>query len=160
MTKLLDPQLANNKANRKERRRAASTKGSKGAERALASFQRSLEKDLQKTENQERLILKAISDTMPDFIATLNEETLESFFFAIERLATAANRRRIAKHALRPEIVDEMHAEVEEEEARAAEEAEKAEAEAKARKADNAAGQGDSAGAMPKGDAPEGATAP
>ncbi len=66
--------------------------------------------DFRKAENQERLIAKAIADTMPELIAAMDEDALAALFFSLERLATAPNRRRIAKHPLRPEIVDEMHA--------------------------------------------------
>ncbi len=84
-------------------------------------------KDFRKADNQERLITKAIADTMPELIAAMDEDALAPLFFALERVATAPNRRRIAKHPLRPEIVDEMHLEADEEEDRAAEEAAEAE---------------------------------
>lgn len=93
----------------------------------MASLRRSLSKDAKKEDQEDRLRDKAIADTMPEFIAAMDEEVLAPFFFSLERLATAANRRRIATHTLRPAIVEEMHEEADAEDARVAEEAKRAE---------------------------------
>ncbi|WOI56084.1 hypothetical protein [Palleronia sp. LCG004] len=90
---------------------------------------------------------------MPELIAAMDEDPLAALFFALERVATAPNRRRIAKHLLRPEIVDEMHAEADEEDALTAEEAARAEALA----AEKPVGRNGSDRTMPKGDALGGA---
>ncbi|APX89642.1 hypothetical protein BV394_07880 [Brevirhabdus pacifica] len=128
MTKFLNPALAASKASRKKRQQAEETPDTAATARAMATLRRSLNKQVKKADNEERLRDKAIGDTMPDFIAAMDEEVLAPFFFSLERLATAPNRRRIASHPLRPEIVDEMHAEADEEEAAEAEEAAKANA--------------------------------
>lgn len=128
MANFLDPQLAASKASRKERRQAAKPSESNATARAVASLQRAMGKDFRKADSQERLIAKAIADTMPELIAAMDEDALAPLFFALERVATAPNRRRIAKHPLRPEIVDELHLEADEEEDRAAEKAAEAEA--------------------------------
>lgn len=132
MTKFLDPKLASSKSSRKERKQIAKPVESSATERAMASLRRSMGRDFKKTGDQEKLIAKAFNDTMPDFIAAMDEDVLVPFFFAFERLATPANRRRIAMHPLRSDIIDEMHEEADEEEALAAEEAERAAAEAEA----------------------------
>lgn len=129
MTKFLDPKLAASKSSRKERRQIAKPVESSATERAMASLRRSMGRDFKKTNDQEKLIAKALNDTMPDFIAAMDEDVLVPFFFSFERLATPANRRRIAMHPLRSDIIDEMHEEADEEEALAAEEAERAAAE-------------------------------
>lgn len=125
MTQFLNPELAASKTSRKKRQETPSTADTAGTARAMATLRRALEKQTKKADNQDRLRAKAINATMPDFIAALEDDTLAPFFFALERLATAANRRRIATHPLRPEVVDEMHAEADKEEAEAAAEAEK-----------------------------------
>ena len=159
MTSFLDPQLAASKASRKERRQAARPSESDATTRAFATFQRAVGRDFRKADNEERLIAKAISDTMPELISAMDEDPLAAFFFALERVATAPNRRRIAKHPLRPEIVDEMHEEADKEDARVAEEAAKAEAEAEARAAKEAGDMVSDAAAMPTGDASNGEAA-
>lgn len=116
MTSFLNPELAADKASRKKRQQRPAGRDTAATERAMATLRRSLEKQTKKEDNQERLRAKAIADTMPDFIAALDEDALAPFFFALERLATAANGRRIATHPLRPEIVDEMHADADEDE--------------------------------------------
>ena len=139
MTNLLNPELVASKSSRKKRQQAEIAPDTPATERALATLRRSLNKQVKKADNEERLRAKAISDTMPDFIAAMDEEVLEVFFFSLERLATAANRRRIASHPLRPEIVDEMLEEAEADDERIAEQerkaAEAAERDAKAAKA-------------------------
>jgi hypothetical protein len=132
MTQFLNPELASSKAARKERKQIALPAESSATERAVVTLQRALGKDLRRSDNKDRVIKKAINDTMDDFIAALNEDALEAFFFSLERVATPANRRRIAQHALRTDIVDEMHDEADAEEALAAEEKERAEAKAAA----------------------------
>ncbi|SES41070.1 hypothetical protein SAMN04490244_11812 [Tranquillimonas rosea] len=130
MTKFLNPDLAASKSSRKKRQQADDAPDTAATERALATLRRSLNKQVKKADNQERLRTKAINDTMPDFIGAMDDEVLAPFFFGLERLATAANRRRIATHPLRPEIVDEWHDEADAEEALAAEEEERAAAKA------------------------------
>ena len=126
MTKFLDPKLATSKTSRKKRMQIEDIPDEAAALRIAAIMQRSAKKKVEKANNEARLRAKAINTTIPDFIAALDEDALAPFFFALERLATAANRRRIASHPLRPEIVNEMHIEADEEEA-AAEEAERME---------------------------------
>lgn len=123
MTKFLDPQLAISKTSRKKRMQVEDIPDEAAALRIAAIMQRSAKKKVEKANNEARLRAKAINATVPDFIAALDKDALAPFFFALERLATAANRRRIASHPLRPEIVDEMHLEADEE-AAVAEEAE------------------------------------
>jgi hypothetical protein len=139
MTKFINSEFAASKATRNERKQIARPEESSATERAVASLRRSLGKDLKKSDNKERQITKAINDTMPEFIAAMDEDVLAPFFFSLERLATSANRRRIALHPLRSDIVDEMHEEADEEDALAAEEAERAAAEEEKRNAANAA---------------------
>ncbi|WP_375263520.1 hypothetical protein [Palleronia sp.] len=159
MTKFLDPKLASSKASRKERKQTAPLQKSAATDRAVAALKRTMGNDFKKTDNQDRLRAKAINDTMPDFIAAMDEEVLAPFFFSLERLASAANRRRIATHPLRPEIVDEMHEEADEEEALAAdEEALAAEEEGRAA-AKAAARDGKAAKAMPQAAASDSASA-
>lgn len=157
MTQFLDPQLATSKAARKQRVQTAKPNASSVAERAFVTFQNAVGREVKKADNEERLIGKAVADTMPDLFAALNEEARPALFFSLERVATPVNRRRIAKHPLRPAIVDEMHAEADEAEALAAEEAAKA-AEAEAKAAEKAAEQAGGKDARPKGDAPDSAT--
>ena len=159
MTNFLDAQLAGSKTLRKERQQAARPSESDATARAFASFQRAVGRDFRKADNQEKLIAKAIADTMPELIAAMDEDPLVALFFALERVATAPNRRRIAKHPLRTEIVDDMHVEADEEEARAAEEAARAEAEAEVRAGEKSGGQGGSNPAIPKEDASKGEAA-
>ncbi|WP_295511644.1 hypothetical protein [uncultured Sulfitobacter sp.] len=135
MTKFINSEFAASKATRNERKQIARPEESSATERAVASLRRSLGKDLKKSDNKERQITKAINDTMPEFIAAMEEEVLAPFFFSLERLATSANRRRIASHPLRSDIVDEMHEEADEEDALAAEEAERVAAEEEKRNA-------------------------
>ncbi|MBS1303254.1 hypothetical protein, partial [Loktanella sp. SALINAS62] len=111
MTKFLDPKLAASKSSRKERKEIAKPVESSSTERAVASLRRSMGRDFKKSDTKDRMTKKAINDTMDDFIAAMDEELLAPFFFSLERLATSANRRRIAGHSLRPETVDEMHEE-------------------------------------------------
>ncbi|WP_282025951.1 hypothetical protein [Limimaricola cinnabarinus] len=126
MTNFLNAELAASKASRKKRMQVEAISDQAAAARIAAIIERSTKKRVEKANNEARLLAKAINATIPDFIAALDEDALAPFFFALERLATAANRRRIASHPLRPEIVDEMHLEADEEEA-AAEEAERLE---------------------------------
>ncbi|MGB8621612.1 MAG: hypothetical protein WCD16_02225, partial [Paracoccaceae bacterium] len=52
----------------------------------------------------------AIADTIEDWLDWLAEEeprAVEDFYVQIELLATSALRKRIAKHALRPEGAEE-----------------------------------------------------
>ncbi|OBY27886.1 hypothetical protein [Leisingera sp. JC1] len=91
----------------------------------MANLWRALEKQAKATDNEDRLRARAINATMPRSIAAFGDDALEPFFFAFECLAAAANFCRIATHLLRPEVVDEMHEDADEEEARAAAEAEK-----------------------------------
>ena len=128
MTQFLNPALASSKAARKERTQISVPTDSSATDRAVKTLYRALGKDLKRSDNKDRLIMKAFADTMPDFIAALNEDALDAFFFAFERVATPANRRRIALHAMRTAIVDEMHIEADEEDALAAAEKERAEA--------------------------------
>ena len=130
MTQFLNPELAASKSARKERKQIASPAESSATERAVVTLRRALGKDLKKSDNKDRLIKKAIADSMDDFIAALNEDALEAFFFSLERIATPANRRRIAQHPLRTDIVEAMHDEADDEEALAAAEKERAEAKA------------------------------
>ncbi|MFZ3582125.1 hypothetical protein ACOI1H_08145 [Loktanella sp. DJP18] len=148
MTQFLNPALASSKAARKERKQIALPVESSATERAVVTLQRALGRDFKRSDNKDRVIKKAINDTMDDFIAALNEDALDAFFFSLERVATPANRRRIAQHALRTEIVDEMHIEADEEDALAAEEQEGAEA--KIAFETKAAAEGKSAKATPK----------
>ncbi|MBJ3764370.1 hypothetical protein ILP92_16640 [Maribius pontilimi] len=160
MTNFLNAEFAASKATRKERKQIARPEESSATERAVASLRRSLGKDLKKSDNKERLFTKAINDTMPEFIAAMDEEVLAPFFFSLERLATAANRRRIATHPLRSDIVDEMHEEADEEDARAAEEAERAAAEEEKRAAAKAAeDENKPAKLTPKAEASDGSPA-
>ena len=96
MTNFLDAQLAGSKTLRKERQQAARPSESDATARAFASFQRAVGRDFRKADNQEKLIAKAIADTMPELIAALDEDALAPLFSALERVATAPNRRRIA----------------------------------------------------------------
>ena len=146
MTKFLNPALAASKASRKKRQQAEEAPDTAATARAMATLRRSLNKQVKKADNEERLRDKAIGDTMPDFIAAMDEEVLAPFFFSLERLATAPNRRRIASHPLRPEIVDEMHADADEEEAAEAE---------KATKVDTATRKAEVAKAPAEGASPE-----
>lgn len=148
MTQFLNPALASPKAARKERAQIAVPTASSTTDRAVQTLYRALGKDLKRSDNKDRLIMKAVANTMPDFIAALNEDAVEAFFFALERVATPANRRRIAMHALRTDIVDEMHIEADEEDAIAA--AEKERAEAKIAAETKAAVEGKSTKAMPQ----------
>ncbi|CUH36615.1 hypothetical protein JSE7799_01222 [Jannaschia seosinensis] len=152
MTHFLNAEFAASKASRKKRQQVEDLPDTAATEKAMATLRRSLGKQAKKADNQDRLRTKAINDTMPEFIAAMDEEVLAAFFFGLERLATAANRRRIATHPLRPEVVDEMHEEADAEEALAAEEEERAAAKAAER-------DGKAAKAMPEADAPEGASA-
>lgn len=122
MTQLLKPELVASKALRKKRQQADDRPDTPATERALASLRRSMNKQVQKEDHEARLRAKAIADTIPEFIAAMDEEVLAPFFFSLERLATAANRRRIATHPLRPAIVNEMHEDADAEDARVAEE--------------------------------------
>ena len=151
MTNFLDAQLASSKTLRKERQQAARPSESDATARAFATFQRAVGRGFRKADNQEKLIAKAIADTMPEFIAAMDDEVLTPFFFSLERLATAANRRRIASHPLRPEAVDELHEDEDAKDERIAEQERKA-AEAAERDAKTAK-------ATPQG-APESASAP
>ena len=151
MTNLLDPKFAASKASRKERQQANEPPVTAATERAMATILRSLNKQAKKEDAQERLRVKAINDTMPELIAAMDEEFLAPFFFGLERLATAANRRRIATHPLRPEIVDALHEEADAEEALAAE----AEERSKAQPTDSGAKREK---ATPNGAAPVGAS--
>ena len=148
MTQLLNPALASSKAARKERAQTALPADSPATERAVQTLYRALGKDLKRSDNKDRLIMKAVADTMPDFIAALNEDAVEAFFFALERVATPASRRRIAMHAQRTDIVDEMHIDADEADALVA--AEKERAEAKIAAETKAAAEGKSAKAMPQ----------
>ncbi|RVV96518.1 hypothetical protein EKE94_18265 [Mesobaculum littorinae] len=126
MTKFLNPDLAASKSSRKKRQQVDAAPDTPATERALATLRRSLNKQVKKADNEERLRAKAIADTMPEFIAAMDEEVLTPFFFSLERLATAANRRRIASHPLRPEAVDEMLEDAEADDERIAEQERKA----------------------------------
>lgn len=151
MTNFLNSELAASKASRKQRQQSAGLPDTAATARALATLRRSLDKQVKKEDKEERLRSKAINDTMPEFIAAMDDEVLAPFFFGLERLATAANRRRIATHPLRPDIVDEWHEEADAEEARAAEEELRAAAKAAERDAKGAK-------ATPQGDGPDGET--
>ncbi|EAQ03123.1 hypothetical protein OB2597_13303 [Pseudooceanicola batsensis HTCC2597] len=89
---------------------------------------------------------------MPELIAAMDEEALAPLFFALERVATAPNRRPTAKHPLRPEIVDEMHLEADEED-RAAEKAAEAEGAADAKGTEKPARQVGATTATPEAEA-------
>jgi hypothetical protein len=152
MTNFLNPELASSKASRKKRQQVGEMRDSPATERAMTSLRNTLNKQVKKADNEERLRSKAINATMPEFIAAMDDDVLAPFFFGLEWLATAANRRRIAGHPLRPEIVDEMHEEADAEEAIAAEEEERAaamaaEREAKAAKASPQVGEQDGSSA-------------
>lgn len=122
MNQLLNPEYVASKASRKKRQQVDDRPDTPATERALASLRRSLNKQVLKEDHEVRLRAKAIADTMPEFIAAMDEEVLAPFFFSLERLATIANRRRIASHPLRPAVVEEMHEEADAENARMAEE--------------------------------------
>jgi hypothetical protein len=83
-----------------------------------------------KDEAVQRNARLAIAETIEVWLEWLSEEdpqAVEDFYTELEVLASAAHRRRIAKHALRPEGVDER---VERELARIEAEREKEKAEA------------------------------
>ncbi len=88
MTNFLNSEFAASKATRNERKQIARPEESSATERAVASLRRSLGKDLKKSDSKEREITKAINDTMPEFIAAMDEDVLARFFFSLERLAT------------------------------------------------------------------------
>ena len=63
-----------------------------------------------KDEATQQAARKAIADTIEEWVAFLTEndpEAVEDFYFEICMLATAGNRRRIAKHATMPEGIFE-----------------------------------------------------
>ena len=135
MNQLLKPELVASKALRKKRQQVDDRPDTPATERAIALLRRSMNKQAQKEDHEDRLRAKAIADTMPEFIAAMDEEVLAPFFFSLERLATAVNRRRIATHPLRPAIVNEMHEEADAEDARAVEEEKREQAKAAERNA-------------------------
>lgn len=150
MNQMLNPEFVASKASRKKRQQADDRPDTPATEKALESLRRSLNKQAQKKDHEARLRAKAIADTMPELIAAMDEDVLAPFFFSLERLATTANRRRIATHPLRPAIVQEMHEDADAENARMAEEekrtaAKAAERDAKAAKAMPQAGSLDDA---------------
>ena len=81
-----------------------------------------------KDEATQQAARKAIADTIEDWIAFLTEndpEAVEEFYYEICMLATAGNRRRIAKHAPMPEgvferVEDDLQSQKEEAEREAA----------------------------------------
>lgn len=97
-------------------------------DRALAAFEKAVEKDTKKLTQDELARMKAFGDTMPAAVAEADEETRAIIFFLFEFSATTSNARRIASHPLRPAAVDEMldNARADAAAAKAAEEAEKA----------------------------------
>ncbi len=97
MTQFLNPALASSKAARKERAQTAVPTDSPATDRAVQTLYRALGKDLKRSDNKDRLIMKAVADTMPDFIAALNEDAVEAFFFALERVATPAKQQPVAR---------------------------------------------------------------
>lgn len=113
------------------------------AERAFASFTRTIGRETTKINKADLERRKAMAAALPCLIETLDEDALTALFFGLEDCATASDRKKIATHPLRPETVDALHAEVaaEREEERLAEEACKAEEakEAAAQQADEPA---------------------
>lgn len=102
-------------------------------ERAFNTFLRSVGRDTTRANEQELARLKAIADTMPAWLGGLDEDALIGFFYSIEAAAGVSNRRKIATHPLRPEAVDELHAEDEAQAQKEAEEQRKREEKAQAK---------------------------
>ena len=87
-----------------------------------------------KDEVAQQAARKAIAETVEDWITFLSEghpEAVEEFYYEICMLASAGNRRRIAKHALMPEdIFERVENDLQQQKEEAEREAAKAEAQA------------------------------
>ena len=85
-----------------------------------------------KDEAAQQAARKAIADTIEEWIGFLadNEpEAVEDFYYEVCMLATAGNRRRIAKHALMPEgVIERVEDDLREQKEEAEREAAKAKA--------------------------------
>jgi len=75
-------------------------------ERALAAFEKAIDKDAKAEERAEAARRKAIGEVFTTFIEDADEETVIAVFAGLEVPSTKSNRRRIAAHPLRPLEVD------------------------------------------------------
>ena len=91
---------------------------SEATRRAFAALTKSLGREVTKLNRADLECRRAIGETFADVVAALDEDGRASIFFAFETAATSGNRRKIAKHTLRPAIVDEMLAEAQAQKAR------------------------------------------
>jgi hypothetical protein len=95
------------KATRKKRNEVPMSAAMKAAMFKVANVAANMSRKDEATQQAAR---KAIADTIEEWIAFLTEndpEAVEDFYYEISMLATAGNRRRIAKHATMPEGVFE-----------------------------------------------------
>ncbi len=95
---------------RSRKARSISPSQSKQLERAMDRVARVASIVGRKDEVAQRNARLAIADTVEDWLDWLAEEdpqAAEDFYVELEILASASNRRRIQKHALRPDGVDE-----------------------------------------------------
>jgi hypothetical protein len=118
------------KATRKNRNEVPMSAAMKAAMFKVANVAANMSRKDEATQQAAR---KAITDTIEEWVAFLTEndpEAVEDFYYEICMLATAGNRRRIAKHAPMPEGVFER---VEDDLREQKEEAEREAAKAKAK---------------------------
>lgn len=95
------------KATRKKRNEVPMSAAMKAAMFKVANVAANMSRKDEATQQAAR---KAITDTIEEWVAFLTEkdsEAVEDFYYEICMLATAGNRRRIAKHAPMPEGVCE-----------------------------------------------------
>lgn len=109
------------------------------AARAFDSFTRAIGRETTKINKADLERRKAMAAALPCLIETLDEEALTALFFGLEDCATASDRKKIATHPLRPEAVDDLHAEAAAER-EAEEEQQRQEDEAAAREAEKVTG--------------------
>lgn len=95
------------KATRKKRNEVPMSAAMKAAMFKVANVAANMSRKDEATQQAAR---KAITDTIEEWVVFLTEkdsEAVEDFYYEICMLATAGNRRRIAKHAPMPEGVCE-----------------------------------------------------
>jgi hypothetical protein len=79
------------------------------AQRAAESFARVIGRETTRDNQLELHRRRAFGETMNALIESFpDEDALANFFVAVESVATAGNRTKIATHPLRPAIVDEL----------------------------------------------------
>ncbi|WP_458792288.1 hypothetical protein [Yoonia sp. MH D7] len=117
------------KATRKNRNEVPMSAAMKAAMFKVANVAANMSRKDEATQQAAR---KAIADTIEKWIAFLSEndaEAVEDFYYEINMLATAGNRRRIAKHATMPEgVFERVEGDLREQKEEAEREAAKAQA--------------------------------